>query len=357
MSFNYIGSKKSLIDFINIPLSKIINKNIDKSLTLLDGFAGTGIVGSSFKLKYNNLKIIANDLEYYSYIINYSLLLVPYSDKLINIINIINDYIINNSNIELQDNYDLITKNYTPLGDDKRMYWTIENGIIADYCYYIFNKKLKDNDINNDEYIFLIASLLCSMDKIANTTSVYGAYLKKFKSSSIDKLFLIPIHINKEIDLENKVYNYDINNNIILEQYYDIVYLDPPYNQRQYSANYHPLNFIANYNNKLELYGKTGLIKNYNKSKFCQKTNAFEELQYLINNLKTKNILLSYNNEGIINYDDMKEFLISKGKVKLYKKIYKKYKSNILQEDMNVYEYLFHLKISNINSFTEIIVN
>ena len=357
MSFNYIGSKKSLIDFIDIPLSKIINKNINKSVNLLDGFAGTGIVGTSFKLKYNNLKIIANDLEYYSYIINYSLLLVPYSNKLKNIIDVINNYIINNDNIDLQENYNLITKNYTPFGDNERMFWTIENGIIGDYCYYIFNKKLKENDINNDEFIFLIASLLCSMDKIANTTSVYGAYLKNFKASSNEKCKLIPIHINEIIDLENKVYNYDINNNIILEQYYDIVYLDPPYNQRQYSANYHPLNFIAKYDNTIEIYGKTGLIKNYNKSKFCQKTNAFEELQYLINNLKTEHILLSYNNEGIINYELIKDFLISKGKVKLYKKIYKKYKSNISQEDANVYEYLFHLKISNINSFTEIIVN
>ena len=69
MSFNYIGSKKSLINFIDIPISKIM-KNSEDELIFFDGFAGTGIVGSSFGNKYNNLKIIANDLEYYSYIIN-----------------------------------------------------------------------------------------------------------------------------------------------------------------------------------------------------------------------------------------------------------------------------------------------
>jgi adenine-specific DNA-methyltransferase len=77
MTLNYIGSKKKLIDFINIPISKIVS-NTKKDIVFLDGFAGTGIVGSYFHNKYN-FNIIANDLEYYSYIINHSLLCVKYS--------------------------------------------------------------------------------------------------------------------------------------------------------------------------------------------------------------------------------------------------------------------------------------
>jgi adenine-specific DNA-methyltransferase len=131
---------------------------------------------------------------------------------------------------------------------------------------------------------------------------------------------------------------------------------DPPYNNRQYSANYHPLNYIAHYDKKLEIYGKTGLIKNYNKSLYCNKISAIDMLQELINKLKTKHILLSYNNEGIMNFEKIKELLIKKGKVILYKKKYKKFKSNSKQENEDIFEYLFHCEVSNNSSYSEIIV-
>jgi adenine-specific DNA-methyltransferase len=196
------------------------------------------------------------------------------------------------------------------------------------------------------------------MDKVANTASVYGAFLKSFKSSAKEKIKLSPIHIcNNNTLRNNKVFNNDINSDKILNQTYDIAYLDPPYNQRQYSANYHPLNYIANYDSSLEIYGKTGLLKISNKSKYSQKSNAFDTLKHLITNLNAKHILLSYNNEGIIEFNKIKELLISQGKVILYKKLYKKFKSNEIQENENVYEYLFHLeKINNNSTYDELIV-
>ena len=355
MTFNYIGSKKSLINFLDIPISKIVNDNHNSDkLVMLDGFAGTGIVGFSFYNKYNNITMISNDLEYYSYIINYSLLCVSLTDKLKTIIDNINIKIKIPKNKEY---YNLVSENYTPLGKDKRMFWTEENGIACDYCKYLIDSLLKKKEINKSEYIFLIASLLSSMDKLANTASVYGAFLKSFKSSAKDSLKLIPLHTNIYNDCSNKTFNCDINSDEILNQSYDIAYLDPPYNQRQYSANYHPLNYIAKYDDKIEIYGKTGLLKSSNKSKYSQKPNALEALTHLITTLKAKHILLSYNNEGIINFEKIKELLISLGIVILYKKEYKKFKSNENQENEIVYEYLFHLeKHTETKSFNEIII-
>ena len=66
----------------------------------------------------------------------------------------------------------------------------------------------------------------------------------------------------------NVVHNCDILSPEITSPEYDVVYLDPPYNQRQYSANYSPLNYMAHYDDTLEIYGKTGLIRDYFKSKF-----------------------------------------------------------------------------------------
>ncbi len=345
MSFNYIGSKKSLLKFIQIPLEKIIETYENKEIKFLDGFSGTGIISVYFKSLFPNIKIISNDMEYYSYIINYSQLCVSYNDNLKKII----------ENMEYKQNifhdYNLISTNYSPKGIQNRMFWTEENAVKADYIRYIFDDYLQKNIINNDEHIFLISSLLLSLDKVANTTSVYGSFLKQFKKSSQQKLILKPIHTNI-LNKISTVHNEDINSNIILNQKYDIVYLDPPYNQRQYCSNYHPLNYIAKYDNNLEIYGKTGLLKDIKKSKYCRKNEAYDTLKHLLLNLKTKHILLSYNNEGLIKFDDIKELVTSLGKVILYTTPHKKYKSNLKQKNENVLEYLFHLEKSNVYSFT-----
>ena len=65
-------------------------------------------------------------------------------------------------------------------------------------------------------------------------------------------------------------------------------------------------------------------------------------LSNLVTNLKTKHLLLSYNNEGIMDIEQIKSLLLKQGKVILYKKVYKKFKSNTKQEDENVFELLFH---------------
>lgn len=345
MSFNYIGSKKKLIDFIDTPIKDIITSDT----TFLDAFAGTGIVGSSFERKYN-CNIIANDMEYYSYIINYALLCVPFTKKLDKIIKTINTLQVKNTE------YKLIVNNYSPDGD--RLFWTKDNAFRCDFIRYYIDKLLEKTSITQSEHIYLVACLLAAMDKRANTTSVYGAFLKQFKKSAIPQIVIEPIHRVEKMNPNNQVYNLNINSSTIYERDYDIVYLDPPYNERMYSSNYHPLNYIAHYKD-LSIYGKTGLITDYNKSKYCHKSNAFEMLTELIENLKTKHIILSYNNEGIMKLDDIKKLFMSKGNLTLYKKIYKKYKSNKTQEDENVYELLYHCEISStseLNTFNEIIL-
>ena len=153
--------------------------------------------------------------------------------------------------------------------------------------------------------------------------------------------FICMIYINK---------NQDINN--LTENSYNIVYLDPPYNGRQYSSNYHPLNYVAKYDNSIEIYGKTGLIKNSNKSKYCISKEVKKSFSDLINNLKAKYILLSYNNEGLMSSDEIKEILQNKGKTTLYKYKYKKFKSQKTQEDENVFEYLYVCKVGKEGNYS-----
>jgi adenine-specific DNA-methyltransferase len=330
MSLGYIGSKKSLISFIEESLKKHIN--IDKNIIFADLFAGTGFVGNFFNKKYN-CKIIANDLEYYSYVINYSKLNCLYSDKLSDIIDNIND---RKYDIQYQT---LIKNTYSPFETCERMYFTIDNADFIDYCScvisYLYNAKL----INKSEMIFLKGSLVTSLDKIANTSSVYGAYLKKFKKSATKKLTIVPIHTLRTFENRNKIYNDDILN---LKIKADVCYLDPPYNARQYGSNYSQLNYILKYDKNIEIKGKTGVVKEWNRSSFSSKKTIVESMKNIISNIDAKILMLSYNNEGLLTKEKLTELLNDKySKVTLYEQQYKKFKAKSKINGSSVVEYLF----------------
>ena len=353
-TLNYIGSKKTLLDFINSVIDKI-NKNFDDKTTVkfLDGFAGSGIVGKYFNNKYGYITS-SNDMEYYSYVISYALLKVPYSEKLKMELGNINK-LVKTDNAD----YNLITENYSEKGKDKRKFWIISNAQKADAIIEYINKNYNNRTLTNDEKMFLLASLISSIDKLANTASVYGAFLKKYKKSAEKTLEVKAIHNNLEItNVNNNIsHNLDINELAKNDYIYDIVYLDPPYNNRQYSSNYHPLNFIAKYDKTIIPYGKTGLHNNLNKSKFSISKSVIDTFAELINNLRAKYILLSYNNEGLMSSDTIKKVLEIKGKTTLYKYLYKKFKSQKIQIDAQVYEYLYLCEVGTIGEFTTVIVN
>jgi adenine-specific DNA-methyltransferase len=353
-TLNYIGSKKTLLDFIDYVIKKINTKLDEKNkVKFLDGFAGSGIVGKFFNHKYG-YNTYSNDLEFYSFVLSYALLKVPYSDKLDNIIqqlNLLTKPIDNN-------NFNLITLNYSEKGKEKRKFWTISNAEKADAIMENIHNSLKNKIITKDEFFFLVASLLSSFDKVANTASVYGAFLKKYKNSALKTLIVKPIHTDLNIVNHNTnvVFNLDINSHDITNNKFDIVYLDPPYNARQYSSNYHPLNFIAKYDKNILPYGKTGLIKNSYKSNYSVKKNVSDTFTDLINDLDANFILVSYNNEGLMDSNTIVEILKSKGKTSLYKYEYKKFKSQATQLDDTVYEYLYLCEVGKKGKFNTFIV-
>ena len=68
---NYIGSKYSLIDFLETSIDKTLKMHNEtrkpSEMVFADLFAGTGVVSGSFKQQ--GYSIIANDIQYYSYVI------------------------------------------------------------------------------------------------------------------------------------------------------------------------------------------------------------------------------------------------------------------------------------------------
>lgn len=324
MAFAYIGSKKTLLPFIEECISKHICL---ENKTFADLFAGTGIVGSYFKNKYN-CKIISNDMERYSWFMNEALLNSSYTDNVKDIIKKLNE---RSYNIDYKK---LITETYCAYNGNERNFFSTENGLFIDYC-----RNVIDNlDLDKQEYIFLIASLLISLNKVANTTGVYGAYLKHIKKSAEKRLVIEPIHTNINKN-DNTIYNTDTCN---LKVKSDIVYLDPPYNTRQYSSNYFLLNYIVEYNKDIKIKGKTGIIENWNRSSFCSKSTIKQSLIDVLNNIDTTILAFSYNNEGLLSLGELINIFKSKfDKVAVYEKEYNKYKSQKNNTKESVVEYIF----------------
>ena len=332
---NYIGSKLSLLEFLEQSISKVVDKNCR---VFCDLFAGTGIVGSYFKKK--GYKVIANDIQYYSYVLNRHYIgnhkELHFSALIKEIPELKNIKIEKRKNFvcsylsDLKGAKGFVYNNYcfggTKSQHEPRQYFSDENGMRCDAIRQKIEKWKKENLISDDEYYFLITSLVESIDKYANTASVYGAFLKKLKKTAQNSLVLKPAEliINDQV---HEVFNEDINK-VSAKIRGDILYLDPPYNHRQYATNYHLLETIAKYDNP-KIHGKTGLREYQNqKSLYCSRTQVKKAFRDLILKAKVKYIFLSYNNEGLMTLDDIKEIMGLRGKYGYFTKDYNRFKAD-----------------------------
>jgi adenine-specific DNA-methyltransferase len=312
---NYIGSKLKLCkNFLPDTIKSVCGNDLSQK-TFCDIFAGTGIVGRTFKTFVK--KVISNDIEYYSYVLNKNY--------------IENHHPIKNKNSFLEElnSFPLIDdgfiyKNYCLGGNGERQYFSDENGKRIDTMRTVIENWKNKNRISDDLYYFLLCSLLESADKVANTASVYGAYLKNLKKSAQKELILEAAEYELNAN-EHKVFNKDANE-LIKEIEGDILYLDPPYNARQYGANYHILNTIAEYKPFIPN-GKTGLRK-YSRSKYCSSSSVKEEFNNLIKNAQFKYIFLSYNNEGLMSVEDVKSIMSNYGYYDLAQTDYQRFKAD-----------------------------
>ncbi len=203
--------------------------------------------------------------------------------------------------------------------------------------------------ITENEFYILLTSLIESVPFVSNISGTYGAFLKYWDPRALKPFKLIvPLIITS--DIEHEIYNED--SNILIENINcDILYLDPPYNTRQYATNYHILETIAAWDNP-KIYGKTGLRPyKHQKSSYCDKSKCIQALEDLIASANAKHILLSYNNEGLIPEKEILRIMGKRGKVKIYEKPYRRFRSDS-DEKRNykcddVTEKIYYVKIKN----------
>jgi adenine-specific DNA-methyltransferase len=336
---NYIGSKFQLLDWITSNIKEKTGWSSFKNKAVSDLFAGTGIV--SYHFRKNLAQVISNDAEMYSSIIAHAFTRSSYTETCKKIID---DFQKDNSSVT-----GFITTHYSPHESNERKFFTIENARRIDYL----RSKLESikSTLSDDDYKFILASILLSADAVSNVPAVYGCFLKEFKAKALKPLVLTPIHNNTTPSVDSsRTYNSDVLNVEFLRSFEsDLVYLDPPYNERQYSKNYFPLNIIAKTPEELlteqPLKGKTGIPTDCFISPFCKKGDTVEKsFETLFSELKTKWIFLSYNSESIVSKERMLDIMKKYGTASVIEREYKRFKSFEYNKDVDIKEYLFCLK-------------
>jgi len=341
---NYIGSKYQLLDWITQNIKDKTGWTSFEGKTIADLFAGTGIV--SYHFRKNAAKVISNDAELYSSIITHAFTCSTYTDTCRDTINTLQKELDENKHSTVAAGF--ITTHYSPYSGNERKFFTIENAKRIDYLRGRI-EEVKASIPDND-YKFILASLIISADAVSNVPAVYGCFLKNFKAKANKKLTLAPIHTNTTAADGSTTYNADVLSIPFLKSFEsDVVYLDPPYNERQYSKNYFPLNIIAKtpteLSGEITLKGKTGIPSDCFISPFCKKGETVEKaFDTLFRELKTKWIFLSYNSESIVSKEKILELMKKYGTATVIERDYKRFKSFEYNKDTSIQEYLFCLK-------------
>lgn len=340
----YIGSKVNLLEEINKEISRY--KKTHK--TFCDIFSGTGIVASYFK---KDFEIISNDLMFFSYVIQRAKIQNNNKhnfNKLRNHINVnpFQFFLDHDTSKHQFKKLPFVLENFAPYKKNDRKYLSEINSKKIDFIRQTIDIWYENKLINEDEFYYLIACLVESIPFVSNIAGTYGAFLKHWDKRALKNIDVKDYDFILNNNKNNRSYNLNANE-LIKKISGDILYIDPPYNARQYSSNYHLLETIAKYDNPV-LKGKTG-IREDNKiiSNYCKKNKIHETFDELIREARFKVIVVSYSNEGILTKNEISEILCRHADKKTLKIIeipYRRYSRENKTNTSNLFEYIFRIE-------------
>lgn len=302
-SRRYIGNKFKLTGWI----MDIIKEHIGPFNSFFDVFAGTGSV-SKAALSFCD-KIIMNDFLFSNNVI-YNAFFGPGEYDMAKLYNILEVY--------NQIDPDKLSDNYFSINFGDK-FFDYKNAKLIGFIRE--ELEIKKDKLTTKEYNILLASLIYSIDKIANTVGHFDAYIKKdIKYQPLQFRLINPLVSNTIVDI------YREDSNLLAKNIFaDVAYIDPPYNSRQYSRFYHIYENLVKWN-KPDLFGVAMKPKAENMSLYCT-SSACEAFKDLISSLKTRFIVVSYNNtydsksgssKNKITLDEIKEILDTKGQTSVF---------------------------------------
>lgn len=361
----YIGNKRSLLPFIAKGLSIVQQKLHKEKLSCLDLFSGSGVVSRFLKQYASELSV--NDFELYADTISRCYLAdIP-------------------DTAEIQYYYNTITaaaaRRMQELGEPP---YAVPPGFISELyaphdadriqagerCFYT-PRNAAHIDVLRQEICavppelqpFFIAPLLSEASIHANTAGVFKGFYKnkeshigQFGGTARDALFRItggitlPFPLFSRFSCPCRIYRQDANELARelasrADTSFDVVYLDPPYNQHPYGSNYFMLNLIASYDrpDDTKLSRVSGIPRGWNRSAYNKRQKAAETFRQLVTDLNARFLLISFNSEGFIPRDTMLELLSGIGRVTCLTEQYNTFRGsrNLRGRAIHVNEFLY----------------
>ncbi len=319
----FIGNKTQLLENIK----EVVDKHTSGALSFCDIFSGTTSVARYFKQWY---EVYSNDLLYFSYCLQKGTIENPNKPSFEGLkssldiadpILYLNEMDTNDMEI-LSSEKRFFQNNYAPNGG--RMYITNSNALRVDFSRNKVEEWHNNKYILDYEYFYLVSCIVEGIPFVSNISGTYGAFNKTWdiRSNKLFQLVDLPVLDNGK---SNRAFNED---GVTLLQRIkgDILYIDPPYNERQYLPNYHVLETAAKYDYPT-LRGITGQRPyELQKSSFCSKRTVVSAFDTLMANAKFKHIILSYNTDGIMRLDEIETVMKKYGIASTYEVNYIPYR-------------------------------
>ncbi|MDR2344007.1 MAG: DNA adenine methylase [Spirochaetaceae bacterium] len=346
-----IGNKRRLLPFIAAGLNKVLlrlGRNVIKSF---DVFSGSGIVARY--LKAYSSKLIVNDLEKYSEVIN-ACYLSNLSEinmrELLMLYNRIQNRL-EGGNLEPG----IIAKLYAPRNGDvickgDRVFYTYRNA-----CY-IDTARICIEEMPDQYKNYFLAPLLSEASVHTNTSGVFKGFYKdantgtgkfggnnEYALSRILGNISLPFPVFSSFECEYEIHRGDANVIIDSVEDVDLAYIDPPYNQHPYGSNYFMLNLIVDYIEPRNISNISGIPDNWNRSYYNKKTYAYSVFRELVEKIRAKYLLISFNSEGFITHAEMMDLLKMAGKLEILETKYNVFRGgrNLVNRDIHIKEYLY----------------
>jgi adenine-specific DNA-methyltransferase len=334
----YLGNKTKLLDFIQ---HRIERRGI--AGTAVDPFSGTASVG--LRLKTLGFRVIASDIMSYAYVFARAYVQAPglpdapgLADEVLAVRGrdapSFHDVVDHLNGLEPLP--DFVHRQFSPDGaggrEHGRMYFTPANAARVDHIRNRIEEWRRAGRIDDDAFHLLLAALLEAADAVANTTGVYASFVKSWQPNARRTLRLkVPaIREGNGCRAERK----DALELAAGLEPFDLLYLDPPYNNRQYPGYYHVPEIIAEgwFDGEPALRGKTGLAPDDAKRSDWSRAGKCEEaFEALIATAPWTHVVMSYNDEGLIPDATIERVLKAYGRKETYRRYqrsYKRYRSD-----------------------------
>lgn len=310
----YIGSKASTAQW----LTAFVGRHAPDATSLSDPFAGTCTVSRAFKQA--GYRVITGDLLKLSHTIQMATIGLnrpPHFAGLIDRLspkhteaNVLEKVLQHLNALRGRRRY--FSKHFSE--SSGRLYFTDANAAKLDAIREVIAEWSSAGAIDEAEEAYLLTGLVFAADKVANTAGTYYAHLKALSRKAVKTLHLVPPPL-----VDNRKKNTCLladAREVVARQSTDVLYLDPPYNERDYAGYYHLPDSIVR-NDRPTPGGRSGapVARRSEKSDFCRPARAEAAFEQLVGEAKARYIMVHYTTTGLIGHRAIMAALRQRGSV------------------------------------------